>query len=204
MRWTKKPLFIGAVALVVLAVPAAAFAASHGSAPQTHGHPPARACWVVRQHAVASVLGISLQTFRQDLKAKQTLSQLVAAKDLTMSQFQKDVMAAMAKGPAMCLPPLAKKGAVSGFLRGAAAVLGMSPATLLHDVFTSGMNSVLAAHSMTSEQLIAAMATKIVASAQSHGHTLTLANVESRLTTFYDHLAGIAPAATSSTGASAG
>lgn len=203
MRWTKKPLLIGAVALAVLAIPAAAFAASNGAANSATSHG-ARACWVAREHAAASVLGISLQTLRQDHKNNETLSQLVAAKGLTMAQFRKDVVADLGKSAAMCLPPLAKKGAISDFLRLAAGSLGMTPANLLHDVFTSGINSVLASHNMTTEQLIAAMAAKLVANAQSHGHTLNLTAVESRLTTFYDHLAGITPTSTNSSGASAG
>ncbi len=198
MRWTKKPLLIGALSLALLAVPAAAFAANNGASAHTNGHR-AGACWMARQHAVASVLGMSLQTVRQDHKAGQTLAQLVTAAGLSMPKFQQDVTAAMAKGSALCLAPLARKGALSGFLKGAAAALGMPPATLLHDVFTAGINSVLAAHSMTAPQLIAKMAANVVANAQRHGHTLNLTTVESRLTTFYDHLAGITQTTTPST-----
>lgn len=194
MRWTKKPFLIMALALAVVAVPAAAFAAKGGE-PHPPGHSGPRACWMAREHAVAQVLGTSLKTLRQDHRAKETLSQLVAAKGMTMTQFKAAVAADLAKGSPLCLPPLAHKGDISAFIRLAAGALGMTPATLLHDVFSNGMNSVLAAHHMTSEQLIAAMASRLVAAAQSHGHTLNLASVTSRLTTFYDHLAGITPAA---------
>ncbi len=200
MRWTKKPFLIMAVAVAVVALPAAAFAAS-GSQPHSSSQGGVHACWLAREHAVAQVLGTSLKTLRQDHRAKETISQLVAAKGMTMTQFKAAVAAALAKDSPLCLPPLAHKGQISAFIRLAAGALGMAPATLLHDVFSSGINGVLAAHHMTSQQLLAAMASRLVAAAQSHGHTLNLANVTSRLTTFYDHLAGITPA---TSGASAG